>query len=203
MITNENNMTQPSKPNEMLGFHAEGHIKIFDPDSNEVFTDKRNAIHYENMSLALATSLASGGSAIAGMAFGRGGTVVDPTGIITYLTPNTVGTSSGLYDQTFFKGSFENVSVNHLAGTTFSDVVFTVLLDFNEPSDQPPIDNQPGSSDYVFDELGLKGPDDTTPGDGLLLTHVVFHPVQKAQNRRIQIDYTIRIQSLTTSLSEI
>ena len=47
----------------------------------------------------------------------------------------------------------------------------------------------------MFDELGLKSynPD----GIGKLLTHVVFHPVQKSLNRLLQIDYTIRVQSLT------
>ena len=46
------------------------------------------------------------------------------------------------------------------------------------------------------DELGLKsiGQDGT---EGKLLTHVVFHPVQKSLNRLLQIDYTIRVQSLT------
>ena len=51
----------------------------------------------------------------------------------------------------------------------------------------------------MFDELGLKSwegiENDTT---NKLLTHVIFHPVQKSLNRLIQIDYTLRIQSLTT-----
>jgi hypothetical protein len=47
----------------------------------------------------------------------------------------------------------------------------------------------------VFDELGLRSYN--TNGTSLLLTHVVFHPVLKSLNRLIQIDYTVRIQSLT------
>jgi hypothetical protein len=53
------------------------------------------------------------------------------------------------------------------------------------------------NGEYVFDELGLKGYDLPTQGTGKLLTHVVFSPVQKSLNRLIQIDYTVRIQTLT------
>jgi hypothetical protein len=85
------------KPDEQGSFHVEGHIKIFDPVSGEVYINKRNAIHYENMSFALAENLANSGQGfIYEMVFGNGGTNVDPTGIITYLTPNTVGTNSTL-----------------------------------------------------------------------------------------------------------
>ena len=49
--------------------------------------------------------------------------------------------------------------------------------------------------DKLFDELGLKSY--SSAGDSLLLTHVIFHPVQKSLNRLIQIDYTVRIQSLS------
>jgi hypothetical protein len=51
------------------------------------------------------------------------------------------------------------------------------------------------NSNFVFDELGLKSYNPN--GNGKLLTHVVFHPVQKSLNRLLQVDYTIRVQSLT------
>ena len=70
------------------------------------------------------------------------------------------------------------------------------MLDYGEPSDQNAYDNTNNNSGtYVFDELGLKSY--STTGQSLLLTHVIFHPVQKSLNRLIQIDYTVRIQSLT------
>ena len=50
-------------------------------------------------------------------------------------------------------------------------------------------------SPYVFDELGLRSY--SSSGTGRLITHVIFHPVQKSLNRQIQIDYTVRIQTLT------
>jgi hypothetical protein len=72
------------------------------------------------------------------------------------------------------------------------------LLDFGEPSDQLAFDNATNSQNsYVFDELGLKSFSAEGPNQGMLLTHVIFHPVQKSLNRLIQIDYTVRIQSLT------
>ena len=87
------------KPQDQSGVMMEGHIKIFDPETGEVLVDKRNAIHYENMSQALANSLANKTTGfVHEMAFGNGGTSVDPTGIITYLTPNSTGTNATLYN---------------------------------------------------------------------------------------------------------
>lgn len=196
------------KPDENGGFHVEGHIKIFDPETKEVFIDKRNAIHYENISVAMANSLANQGFGfIYEMSFGNGGTAVDPTGLISYLTPNTVGISSGLYNQTYSKivdqNSVENtdptrnkMEIRHLSGATYTDIVISCFLDYGEPVGQDAFDNsQDLSGQYVFDELGLKSYSPT--GESKLLTHVVFHPVQKSLNRLLQIDYTIRIQSLT------
>jgi hypothetical protein len=193
---------------DTTGIHVEGHIKIHDPASGEVFINKRNAVHYENISIALAQSIANSGQGfIYQMAFGNGGTAIDPTGIITYLTPNSSGSNASLYNETFTKivddRSSNNVDptrnfieTRHVTGTNYTDVFITCLLDYGEPSGQSAYDTTNNNENaYVFDELGLKSYSST--GQSLLLTHVIFHPVQKSLNRLIQVDYTIRIQSLT------
>ena len=197
---------------DMNGVLLQGHIKITDPASGEVLIDKRNAIHYENMSIALAESLASAGQGpIYKMAFGNGGTSVDPTGIITYLTPNSTGSNASLYNQTFEKivavdpnntdPVRNKIETRHVSGTNYTDILVSCLLDYGEPSGQDAFDTaSDAESLYVFDELGLVSSAAGT-GTGKLLTHVIFHPVQKSLNRLIQIDYTVRIQSLT-NLSE-
>lgn len=190
------------------GVLIQGHIKIFDPKTNEVYVNKRNAIHYENMSIALAESLSNAGQGfIYEMSFGNGGTSVDPTGIITYLTPNSTGTNASLYNQTYTK-VVDDRSVNnsdparnfletrHVTGTNYTDIVVSCLLDYGEPEGQDAFDTASNTNDsYVFDELGLRSY--STSGTGRLITHVIFHPVQKSLNRLIQIDYTVRVQSLS------
>jgi hypothetical protein len=191
----------------------QGHIKIYDPISNEVYIDKRNAIHYENFSIALAHSIASQGEGpIAEMVFGNGGTRVS-NGIITYLTPNSVGRTATLYNQTYYKtvdaknaASLDParnfMETRHIEGTVYTDILITCLLDFGEPSGQLAFDNETNTDTaaFVFDELGLKAYSPVGPNTGDLLTHVIFHPVQKSLNRMIQIDYTVRIQSLSTGV---
>lgn len=202
-----------NKPNEFGNIHVMGHIKIYDPQTNEVFINKKNAIHYENFAIALARGVSNQGYGfIADMAFGNGGTRIDQTGIITYLTPNTVGTSSGLYNQTYVKTvdarqtydldpSRNFMEVRHIAGTPYADVLVSCLLDFGEPGGQNAFDNSSFTDgNFVFDEIGLKAYSPNGQGEGELLTHVIFHPVQKSLNRLIQIDYTVRIQSLTSGI---
>ena len=202
------NKDQNTRPNETGGFHFEGHIKIWYPETGEIAIDKRNAIHYENMSVAMVQSLSNQGQGtVYQMVFGTGGTIVDPTGLITYLTPNTVGINTSLYNQTYTKVVDQNASANadpvrnkmevrHISGATYSDILISCLLDYGEPIDQEAFDNSADlSGNFVFDELGLKSYNPS--GEGKLLTHVIFHPVQKSLNRLLQIDYTIRVQSLT------
>jgi len=193
---------------DLTGIHVEGHIKIWNPESKEIYVNKRNAIHYENISISLADSIANSGQGfIYEMAFGNGGTAVDPTGIITYLTPNSTGTNASLYNQTYSKvvddRSVSNldptrnyIETRHVTGVNYTDVFITCLLDYGEPNGQSAFDNtNDNENSFVFDELGLKSYSST--GNSRLLTHVIFHPVQKSLNRLIQIDYTVRIQSLT------
>jgi len=185
-----------------------GFLKIYDPNSGEVFVDKTNAIHYENISICMANTLADRNTGfIYKMAFGNGGSAVDPTGVITYLPPNTTGQNASLYNETYSKVVDDNSAANtdpvnnymtvvHTAGQVYTDIITTCLLDYGEPAGQQAFDNSTNfNGEYVFDELGLKAWTGTTADR--LLTHVIFHPVQKSLNRQIQIDYTVRIQTLT------
>lgn len=192
------------------GVMVQGHIKIYDPRTGEVFQDRPNAIHYENMSEALAQSIGNKGTGyVTYMAFGNGGTAVDSTGVITYLPPNTYGQNAELYNQTYQKivdntnvlntdPDRNYIEIRHTPGLIYTDIFVSCLLDYAEPTGQQAFDNSSSmQGEYVFDELGL------ISESGKLLTHVIFHPVQKALNRLIQIDYTVRIQTLTNLSSNL
>jgi len=201
----------------------EGHIKIWDPDSGEVFVNKRNAVNFENISIAIANLLAgnfTNGFYIAEMHFGNGGTVVDGTGSISYRPPNVNGQAEQLYNATFFKvvdeddlanntdTSLNKTSVSHVNGLNYTDVVITCTIGYEEPvatdttfnlalEDQMAEDNATSMDGaFVFDELGLKIKGTSGAlNDGLLITHVIFHPVQKSANRLLQVIYTLRIRA--------
>jgi hypothetical protein len=187
----------------------EGFIKIFNPETGEVFVDKKNAIHYENISIAMAQTLSDRDLGwIYLMAFGNGGSSVDPTGVITYLPPNTTGQNADLYNETYAKVVDDNSAANtdptnnkmtvlHTTGKAYTDILVQCLLDYGEPTGQQAFDNSTNfNGEFVFDELGLKTWNGSAT-DLRLITHVIFHPVQKSLNRQIQIDYTLRIQTLT------
>ena len=126
------------------------------------------------------------------------------------ITPNDrfAKQLKSLYKQTFSKvvddRSVNNtdpirnkIETRHLSGTNYTDIVISCLLDYGEPSGQDAFDTASDTESlFVFDELGLVSSAQGT-GLGKLLTHVIFHPVQKSLNRLIQIDYTVRVQSLT------
>jgi hypothetical protein len=200
-----------------LSYKVDGFLKVYDPNNGEVFVDKHNAINFETMSEAIADTLSSRGyGEIYQMAFGNGGASVDATGVITYLPPNVTGQNAALYNQTYAKivddtsvfnldPTRNKMTVFHTTGKVYTDILVQCLLDYGEPPGQDAFDNSTQTdSSFVFDELGLLanyGTDNSGNVITRLLTHVIFHPVQKSLNRQIQIDYTVRIQSLTNMVT--
>jgi hypothetical protein len=190
---------------DKLGPKLVGHVKIFDKITGEVLVDKFNALHFENLSVALAQSLSDRGiGQIHEMVFGNGASTVSGTGAVTYFPPNVTGQTAQLYNQTYRKviddlsplnvdPTDNYLRVQHTQNLTYSDIVITCTLEATEPAGQYVFDNETDTeSSFVFDELGLKG-FAAIEGTGNLLSHVIFHPVQKSLNRVIEIVYTIRI----------
>ena len=186
--------------NANLSFH--GHVLISDADTGEVLLDKFNAINFENMAIAIANLLANktdangNGFYISKIAFGRGGTMIDANGNITYKTPKTNGSQGALYEPNFGANADQAVEkavasfeISESAGQTYRDLTSIVTLDYNEPAEALASDNATSSTEltYVFDELALVGDNDA------LLTHLIFHPIQKSLNRKLEIRNTLRI----------
>lgn len=181
----------------------EGHLRILGYDEGVEepveLLNKRNAIHREHASILLARAIANReNGSIYSMFFGTGGATIDPLGNITFATPNTTG-SADLNVPVYFEVVDDNegapagnqMAVRHTNGTLFSDVEIRCVIDKNEPFGQAAFDNlgtsNINSSNFVFDEIGLK------TEDGLLITHVVFSPIEKSANRIIEVVYTLRI----------
>jgi hypothetical protein len=101
-------------------------------------------------------------------------------------------TLSKIVDDVSPQAGSNTVNAVHTNGVTYSDVVVTCTLDYTDP-DYAGQDATDTATDmngtYVFDELALYSANDD------LLTHVVFHPVQKSANRKIQVIYTLRIRT--------
>jgi len=190
--------------NEHAGIGMNGHILIRDKETGEEIVNKRNAIHYGNMANIVANALNSEGSSkLHFMAFGNGGTSVDTAGKVVYKSPRvseSFEASADLYSRTYNKiisGNTSTDKIEVIAGSSFTDLKVTCTLGYAEPSDQDLFDSSTDNDgSYVFDELALYSlpTDGTNITTSKMLTHVVFHPVQKSQNRIIEIIYTVRIQ---------
>lgn len=191
-----------------------GHVKIWDPESREIFVSKHNAINPETVTLIVATMLqGNNNSYISEMHLGNGGLIIDETGNITYNDVDdnlSTGLEAGLYNATYFKvvdikditnnldTVNNNVVVSHTTGLNYTDIIVTCTLAENEPnsaSEDSLVDSpEPFSGDYIFNELGLKSRGAAGKNTGFLLSHIVFDPVQKSADRVIQIVYTLRIR---------
>jgi hypothetical protein len=193
------------KITEKTRLSVDGHVLIRDPDSREVLLDKHNAINFENFAFAVAKLLANQESTggfgyfIDRMAFGYGGTVVDVTGNITYKEPKVNGADGGLYapspgevSGTDFEKEITDFQVVNVETQPYTDLVATVILDYDDPSTAPVADTATDfetPENYVFDEIALV----TENGD--FLTHLIFHPIQKSRNRKLEIIYSVRIRA--------
>jgi hypothetical protein len=193
-----------NQSNHSIDFAAldvSGHVKIVDKATGEVLLNQRNAVHYGNLARIVAQALSgqfSGSAFLNWMAFGNGATAVDTSGRVIYKTPRvseSFESAAGLYSRTYEK-SFDQAGANIdvVTGPSYTDLKITVTLGFNEPGTQDIFDSAENmEGDFVFDELGIFSRANTID-DAVMLTHVIFHPVQKSQNREIEITYTIRVQ---------
>ena len=186
--------------------NVSGHILIRDKETGEELVNKRNAIHYGNLGALIAAGLQNQSNKIIHfMAFGNGGSSVDSSGTVLYKAPNTSESTeptASLFNETFSKvvssTSANNDTANNkielTSGTNYTDLKITCTLGLSEPSGQENFDTATNqNSNFIFDELGLKG-FATSSDNAELLTHVIFHPVQKSLNRVIEVVYTVRIQ---------
>lgn len=206
---------------ENTSYTAIGFATIRDRVTGEVLLDgKKNAVHLGNLSAAIVQALSSQNTGfIRYMAFGNGGSVVSDTGQIIYRNPNVSNirsSTSSLHNETF-KKEILNIPGNEvspiLTNSTYSDIKVLVTLASNEPSGQDAVDRAStllqvdneytyvGAGEAVFDEIalycgipGIQGPLVNNTDDALMITHLIFHPIQKSANRVLEIDYTLRIQ---------
>jgi hypothetical protein len=206
---------------DAIGFTAHGWVKITDPKTGEILVEQENAIHLGNLSAAIVMALCSDDKGhIRYMAFGNGGTRITSNGDILYRTPNVSNirkVTDSLYNELFkkeiiFDGDNE---VNPIfSNSTYSDLKALVTLseieagltqqvyDRADTLNRSTIDGSLTSydEDAVFDELALYVGSPFISGllsdnnEALMITHLIFNPIQKAANRGLQIEYTIRIQ---------
>jgi len=197
---------------------VEGFVVIKDLTNDKILYQGRNAIHQENMSVALAQALSRGaGSFVSEMWFGCGAAIIATDGTITYRKPNVTGIDADLYQPTYFRvidetdynraaESSDNVTISHVAGTNYADTVVTTTLSNTDPlkgaNEFNLYDYTNGSleatvydGEFEFNEIGLKTKGDNGLKSGRLLTHFIFHPVQKNADQTIQIVYTLRVRA--------
>jgi hypothetical protein len=190
--------------NEQTNISVDGHVLITDMDTNEVLLDKHNAINFQNFAFAVANCLAnktedSENFYITKMAFGYGGTEIDGNGNITYKSPKVDGSNASLYNDLLDANSnpytkeVSNIEVLNAEGSPYTDMTVKVILDYDDPASAGlALDNASNfdtASDWVIDELAL------VTESGYNLTHLIFHPIQKSKNRKIEILYSIRIRA--------
>lgn len=206
---------------DLSNIKVEGFLTITDVGTDEILLDKKNAIHFGNLAAVIVDALAGRDVGhIRYMAFGNGGTSIAPSGEITYKTPD-VGVvrnpGASLYSEIYhqeigYNGNNGNTNLGRDTGNTvlpvqtnaaYSDIKMVCTLTFDSANTmQDPLDKSDNiSTDTIFDEIALYAgqpdiPLSTSLADtnrAIMISHVIFHPILKTNNRKLKIDYTIRI----------
>lgn len=197
---------------EILKTTVAGHVKITDTATGEVLVDKHNAIHPKNMATAIARGLSNSSNfQIYKLKLGNRGTYIDNSQQIVFRTPVTTGDTADLYNATYAEvvdemdsavGSGNSVVYTNIPSTTNTRVIITAVISSNEAINNA-TDGGDGDASldpdgtYFFDELGLftKQTDtDLLDGAGeLMLSHLIFSPIEHTGNRELTIVYTLTI----------
>jgi aspartyl aminopeptidase len=204
---------------EVLKTSVVGHVKIMDRATSEVLLDAKNAIHPKNMATAIARGLSNtGGGHIYRMKLGNKGTYINTSQEIVFNSPNVSSETANLFSPTYVEvvddadvavGIGNSVMFTPIPSSTNTRVIITCVISANEAFDNASdtVDtgeiggaSQTGStSPYFFDELGLftkatSGlPTDLNPPNELMLSHIIFSPIEHTGNRELVIIYTLTI----------
>lgn len=207
---------------ETLNTHVVGHVQIID-DLGTVLVDKKNAIHPGNMATAIARGLSNANNhQVYKLKLGNQGTYVDSSQQIVFRPPNTTGVTADLYNPTYVEvvddsdagvGVGNSVTFTNIPSSTSTRVIITCVVSSNEAVNRPTdeadtdtadgggldgVDATPTEGQFFFDELGLftaglGTPDLLNETDELMLSHLVFSPIEHTGNRELTIVYTLTI----------
>lgn len=154
---------------------------------------------------------------------GNQGTYVDSSQQIVFRPPNTTGTTADLYNPTYVEvvddsdsgvGVGNSVTFTNVPSpSTSTRVIVTCVISANEAINRATdeadsdtdddggldgVDAVPTEGEFFFDELGLftagtGSPDLLNETDELMLSHLIFSPIEHTGNRELTIIYTLTI----------
>jgi hypothetical protein len=206
---------------EAFSTKVQGQVLIKD-DLGNVLVNQKNAIHPGNMATAIARGLSNAAKGqVWKMKLGNQGTYVDSSQQIVFRPPNTLGVTANLYNPTYFEivddadagvGVGNSVTFTNIPLSTSTRVIITCIIAANEavnrPTDQADlitasnggldaVSSTPTEGNFFFDELGLftegTGVLALNETDELMLSHLIFSPIEHTGNRELSIIYTISI----------
>lgn len=185
--------------NEQGIISLRGHVVIRDVTSGEIILDKHNDINNANMIASIVGSLSGDTTPrkITHLAFGNAGSSITNSGAINYKAPNTDNANGTLYNETLRRELSPSDEDNKIStapdinDSNTQDILIEVTLGYGDSdlSGQSVLDNSTNfTGDFIFDEIGIVNE------QGEFLTHIVFHPIEKSTNRKLVIEYTVRIK---------